>query len=244
MKLKLLFAAVMVSVATVISASAMSNVTKSGGLATTVENQRDMLAVSAADTINIKVTGVTGSLTLLSYKNGQEPTADNIQYIRQYTPDSEGEVNVSFKIRSIIPKNGSNTENGLYCVKLNDGANKVTTLYYKVGKPVAVTDDGVKYYQRVDFTSNDKNNIGAGTFSLAYKANFKLNGGVVNQYGFTASYDSGTEQSTVEDDIEFSGAGDFSFGVTIHGIPNDTDISKLKVVPFVNYAVNNSAVEE
>ena len=246
MKLKLLFAAVMMSVATVVSASAMSNVTGNAGMATTVENQRDMLAVTSDDTINIKVTGVSGSLTLLSYKNGQEPSPDNIQYIRQYTPDASGDVDVTFKIRSIIPKGQSgNSENGLYCVKLNDGAGAVNTLYYKVGKPSNITaGTDVNYFQKVDFTRADEKGEGEGTISVAYKANFKLSGGCVNEYGFTVMYDNDTKnaKNSFVKEFIFEGSGEFSFGVTVHDIENAEDVNKISAIPYVNYVENNSAV--
>ena len=254
MKLKILFVAAMMTVATAVSVSAMTDVKGNevyaderigGVLSNTSSKQASMLAVSVNDTIKIDVTGVNGSLTLLAYKNGVNPSPDNIQYIRQYTPDENNAVSITFKIREIV-SNGSNVENGLYCVKLNDGANDVKTLYYKVGEPVVVkgTENGVEveYWQKVTFDREDSNpNVAAlNTTSVAYKANFTLNGGCVNEYGFTAVYEEKTGYAS-NDDIDFSGAGDFSFGVTIHSIPRDTDLSKLKVVPFVNYTVDNTA---
>ena len=245
MKLKLLIATAIMTAATAFSVSAMDDLTNTG-LALTNDDQTSMLTVTSDnDTIAIEVTGVQGSLTLLSSKNGLEPGPDNIQYIRQYTPDDEGTVNVSFQFRSITPESGEGSvENGLYCVKLNDGAGTVKTLYYKVGGPSAETATERTYYQKVDFDRKDKDgNEVIGTTSVGYKATFTCNGGVVSEYGFKFTYD-GEKESVLAESITLDVEGSFSFGATVYGIPTenaDEEIAKIVAVPFVNYDVNNGA---
>ncbi len=260
MKLKLLLAAAMMTIATAVSVSAMDNVSGMNGMVeitdtTTTIDQTSMLAVSVNDTITINVTGVNGSLTLLSYKKGQEPSPDNIQYIRQYTPVG-GVVNVTFQIRSIVPENETAQENGLYYVKLNDGNGSVRTLCYKVGKPVSEKGEynGVKveYNQRVDFTKDGYTGAGAGTISVAYKASFTSNGGSVNEYGFKVSYKTGETDSnnneiinSVTEKISLDNTtinGDFSFGITVFDIPDEAEIANISATPFVNYNVENKVI--
>lgn len=245
MKLKLLFTAIMMSVATAVSVSAIGTVTGTEGMAGDFENQTTMLAVVPTDTINIEVKGVSGSLTLLSYKNGENPSPDNIQYIRQYTPDSDSSVKVSFKIRSIIDESDSSyEENGLYCVKLNDGNGEVKNLYYKVGVPESVKgEDGMEYFQRVDFEGKDVNKKDVtGMTSVSYKAEFSNAGGNIAEYGFRVKYGNNEKvQSNKFIDTEIGGS--FSFGVTVYDIPTadaDTEISLINVIPFVNYVETNN----
>lgn len=248
MKLKLLIATAIMTVATAFSVSAMDDLTDTN-LALTTSGQTNMLAVTPDAKITINISGVQGSLTLLSSKNGQEPKPDNIQYIRQYTPDANGNVEVTFQIRSIVSETTSgNIENGLYCVKLNDGAGSVKTLYYKVGAPVSdVAGTDVEYYQKIDFDRKDitGNEAVIGTTSVGYKATFTCNGGVVSEYGFKLSYEGANEQVLVED-ITLEGEGAFSFGATVYGIPTesaDAEIAKIDAVPFVNYDVDNGEAD-
>lgn len=244
MKLKLLFTAIMMSVATAVSVSAIDKVTGTEGMAGDVKNQTTMLAVSPDATINIEVKGVSGSLTLLSYKNGENPSPDNIQYIRQYTPDSDSFVKVSFKIRSIFDESDSSyEENGLYCVKLNDGNGEVKNLYYKVGVPESVKGADVEYYERVDFTGKDKEAYDAtGKTSVSYKAKFDSAGGNIAEYGFRVKYGN-NEKVQSNEFIDTEIGGSFSFGVTVYDIPTadaDKEIPSIKVTPFVNYVETNN----
>ena len=245
MKLKLLLAAAIMTVVTAVSVSAMGTVTGESGMTTSAKEQTSMLAVSTTDTIDIEVANVNECLVLFSYKNGEKPSKDNIQFVKQYVPGEDGSVKASFQIRSIMAQEGSGkNENGLYCVQLVDGTGEKVTLYYKVGKPVSDTATGATYYQRIDFTNSAPADVNALKTSVAYKADFESAGGNVSEYGFKVKYG---EKERIEkytllpEDVKI--AGSFSFGLVIYDIPTanaDAVIDAMVAEPFVNYAETNN----
>lgn len=244
MKLKILIATACVAMACSAAVSAeTTNVTGTG--AGTVQSeaaeQTKMLAVNKDDTINITVNTTAGSdVTLLSYKYDEPAASDNIQYVDQYVAGDDGKVDITYKIRELVEKDG------VYCLKINDGSSGgVKTVYYKVGAPELVSADGsttTTYYKKVSFGSTgDRDGINKDTTSVAYKATYKINGNI-NEYGFSVTLNkTATSLNKVDAEIS-SNEGDFAFGITIYGISPDEEglIEKIEVTPIVNYTTTTA----
>lgn len=82
------------------------------------------------DTVTFTLSGVTGTVTLLSSKADATSVDNNsIQYINQYTKDSDNNVSVTYKIRELT--------NGTYKLLIKDGEATVAEYYYNVANPTA-----------------------------------------------------------------------------------------------------------
>lgn len=230
MKKALFLASALMALSMAVTVSAaVEGVSSEGGIGDIQETQTEqapMLAVNAGDVINIKVTGATGDITLLSAKVGETESNDTIQYVNQY--DST-QTDISYTVRELPDKNG------IYYLKINDGTN-TATYYYKYGRPESVTGEGgVSYYI--------KDNFGDVT-SAAYVATFSLNGATVNEVGYEIGVAGGNSVTQKASINPIFGEGDIAFGITVYNIPTetfDTQISNLTVSPFVNFTTTEAA---
>ncbi len=229
MKKALFLASALMALSMAVTVSAaVDGVSSEGGIGDiqkTQTEQAPMLAVNAGDVINIKVTGATGDITLLSAKVGETESNDTIQYVNQY--DST-QTDISYTVRELPDKNG------IYYLKINDGTN-TATYYYKYGRPESVTSEGVSYYTKVNFGD---------VTSAAYVATFSLNGATVNEVGYEIGVEGGKSVTQKTEISPISGEGDIAFGITVYNIPTtdfNTQISNLTVSPFVNFTTTEAA---
>lgn len=254
MKFKLFAAAMCLSMlcaaATVSAADTTSSITvqdKAAGAdygvmgASDAKAQKKMLAVNPQDTIKIIVSGAGDNLTLLSYKVGEDPGSDTIQYVNQYaaTDKVDGNVDGNYEINYVV----RDLAYGVYYLKINNGKNEgVETVYYKVGAPTVNKGEDTKttYYKKVSFgATGDIKGSGKETTSVAYLSKITPKDGYINEYGYNIVYGEKSQSyfNTVSTDSTIN--GDLEFGITVYGFETasfEEEVKKLTVTPYVNYS--------
>ena len=249
MKLKLFLATALLVTAAAVTASADPVVTAPtsdgfGEISTTETDSSAMMAVNAGDTIEFKVAGATGDVTLLSAKQGVDAGSDTIQYVNQYDAATlaAADNTISYTVRNL------EEQNGIYYLKLNDGTT-THTYYYKYGRPELIAGEGVEesatYYVKAYFDENGKKSTKDATnkYALGYIATFDLNGATVDKYGFTLTTKTKTISSEGTESPSINGNGSFAFGVTVYDIPDEKTINEFKVEPFVTYKADTTSSE-
>ena len=129
--ISILLAAAILSFATVAmadtSTGTVSNRTANEVFATSPDDVNSMPSFKAGDTVSFTISGVKAGdwITLLTYKNGEEPDNSTTQYIDQYTAEDTTQA-VTYVIRDI--------GDGVYKLKIKANGNELYTVYYQVSE--------------------------------------------------------------------------------------------------------------
>lgn len=221
----------LISVLLAVSALALSTSAFAADAVSTVSNRNSNAFQTDAigslpcfrngDSVTFELSNVSGTVTLLSSKVGAS-AVDNtsIQYINQYTKDSDNKVSVTYKIRAL-------ETNGTYQLLIKDGDNTVVTYYYNVANPTAavVTDkDG-----NTTLANDGNGKVGFGGVATKNGASFTESGAKVS---FKLS--DGTKSSTKEYDgatldeylgQEVNGNASVFYGIEVSGVTEGVTIT-------------------
>ncbi|MBR4173096.1 MAG: hypothetical protein IKR46_01850 [Clostridia bacterium] len=204
------------------------------------------------DTVEFEVTGanVGDDITLVTYVLDEELTDATVQYINQYTADSNGKATVTYKVREGLPS-------GIYQIDIKAGSQATKTVYYKIGDvaakmiaesninnsdqitgaqalnksagPVKIENNGGKY--TIGFLG--KVTVSSADVSLAEigaKPGFTITGnGKTKSYNFREGINATrtpgetlAQDAVAAADIEIDGEYSFVYAMTIYNISNES----------------------
>lgn len=239
------------------AATSDGNVTKSRNSNTVLPTENTettkaaMPCFRAGDTLNFKVTGLSGSqLTIISYKVDKDIANETVQYIDQRTISGTTDT-IKYVVRNI--------DQGIYRVAVKDSNSSVYNLYYKVGTPTVELEKGdnatTDYYVILPDDSNSgtylvgfmgKVNMGSADVSLTdagvKNLGFKFTANGVDQFSNLTEADIKKIDANVSARIsnnEVNGAYSVYFIQTIYSVPFD-GIGNISAAPTLDVAATEA----